>query len=308
MDISGFAVIFSLLGIAMLTVSNAFLGSLPGRLQGTWIVGSLTSLVLGTVLGGASYGAPAGNLALALGLIGAGICGTGYLFHRQSRSRLNMIGGNFELIEPANEEELAGTPENLGGGEDASTPGGTDKPPGPVRRETAPGCVLQHLSGYTFLHVVLRGSDWRKAFSVNFFVYVRGDRMDFYIDGKGTVWWGVRTTERKVRIKHDELYGFIKCIDQCTKIQWDPWGTTSDKDDPLVASFKIEPQMVGNDTLYIYVTAAAGMDGTLTISSAIPGAPTVGSSETSTQVSMKLGSNAFKCVVTPGGGAAAAGQ
>lgn len=300
------ALIASSLGFGALAVSSLLRGFLPKRWQDVWIGAGLLSLVVGTALGALSVAYGGSSLPLWIGAVGLGACGTAYLQHRRLRSRHFQIGRDFEFIDPENEEELKGTPEGLID-EGTTTPGGTDKPSGPDWKEPAPEptCVLQHLEGYTWLRVKLSGGGWRSSFIVYFSVYVRGQRMDFYINGNGSVSWGFYNEEYKVRISHDELYGNITCLDQCTKIRWDPWGTSMDTDGPLAASFKIEPQMVDSDTLYVYVTAAASMDGTVEVTSAIPNAPMTTVSERPTQVTKMLGSNVFKCVVVSDIGAAA---
>ncbi|MBM4159889.1 MAG: hypothetical protein FJ217_02195 [Ignavibacteria bacterium] len=294
------ALISSGLGMGLVALSSVFQDSLNRRISEGSIRGGYFLLLAGVVLGALSMEDPLGAWALGLSAASGGICGTGYLFYRNHRrTHYKVSGGDFEILPRREGEEGEGAPSGLESKNPTPPPGPTKVPerPSASRPKETYTCSLTHLSGWTFLHMLLKGGDWRKVFNTEFMLYVRGSRMDFYLDGRGSAFWGLLWRDYRVRIRHDELYKNIKCIDQCTKILVDSWGTPQRRDRLLVAGYSFEISYLDSmDTVYVSAEIASGMDGILSLSSNISGAPSVSATETPTELRSGTGSNAFKCV------------
>ena len=301
MELGVLSMLFAALGAALLAITNTLREAIYSKAMDAAIFSALISLGLAVILGAFDAGSAAGMAGMIIGALGFAVSGGSLIMFNMNRTVPRRP--NTTLREPANDQERTGVPNGLASDAPRDGDGDFALPLGPVRRDPPIGCAIQHLYGFEFLVVDLNGGTWRTSYSVRIFAYVRnqGQRVDLYIDGVGSVSWGITSSRKTVRIRDGELFGLNRCLDRCTKILFDAQGTPSVSDSPLTASFKIEQQLVGTDTLYLYLTAAASMEGRVSISSAIPGTPTIGISEPSSQITYMLGANAFKCLTVGDG-------
>lgn len=293
----------SVTGVGLLVISGLFQDKIFPRFAEVCIPLGLAGLTVGVVLGGIAFDTLVGQWGLGIGATAGGLCGTAYLLYRgQTKTFYRVAGGDFEVV-PATEEDgvikpPAETEEGAGEGYPRPTP--PSGPPGIVVRKT-PSCHVTHISGYSFLHVILSGGDWRKRYRASCFVYVRGEsNVDFYIYATGHSFWGLFTKKTaSVRIPYGTYVLNLSCVDGC-KIVPSVTGYPQRRDGNLVAGVEVTWDLLDSmDTIYVYITFACSMDSNLSISSNIGGGdvgiPSISANDFPTEMKYSTGTNVFKC-------------